>query len=88
LTGGAVHLSPRVGRQEQAWRLPADGAYGVRHGLERHAQLRSEIWHRSWRELEMKPLEHRGEEQEHFHPGQLLTQTLASSWKQKNVKMF
>ena len=88
LTSSAtVHLSLCV-RRGQPRGLSADGTYGVRHGLQGHAKFGSEIWHGSWRELEMKPLEHCGEEKKHFHPGQLLTQTLTSSYKNEGNKMF
>ena len=55
--------------------LPADSTDGVRLGLQGHAQFGSDSGDGSWRELQMKPLQQSGEEEEHLHPGQLFTQT-------------
>lgn len=66
----------RSGDRAETLLVPADRTDGVRFGLEGHAQLRGDGGNGSQRELEMKPLQQSGEKEEHFHPGQLLSQTL------------
>lgn len=56
--------------------MPADGANGVRFGLEGHAELGGDGGNGSHGELQMKPLQQGGEKEEHLHPGQLLSQAL------------
>lgn len=63
--------------------LPADGADGVRFGLQGHAKFGSDSRNGSWRELKMKPLQQSGEKEEHLHPGQLFTQAVTPPWKKK-----
>ncbi|KAK0133625.1 Calcitonin gene-related peptide [Merluccius polli] len=82
LTSCTVHLSPCVWRAQPCL-LSADGANRVRHGLQGHAQFGSESWHRSWRELEMKPLEHRATLLSHW-PGRCQSPYGPSLFKHKH----
>lgn len=65
---------------EGLWLSP-DSAYGVRERLKSHAQFRGEVGDKPRGKLQVEPLEQGGEEQEHLHPGKLLTQALPSPYR-------